>query len=112
LSDGSLLFSTYTNAVSPLPAGFPNGEVARPYTLTHEAQWTKRSTDNGETWTERKIVRVVGLPPISTRTAPVELPDGTLLMAVYDEGPKRSGLDWSRSLLIRSTDKGFTWNSP
>jgi len=112
LSDGSLLLSTYSSAVSPLPAGFPPGELLHYWRWTHEAQWTMRSTDNGTTWTERRIVRVSGLPPISTRTAPIELPDGTLLMAVYDEGPKRSGFDWSRSWLIRSNDKGVTWQNP
>lgn len=107
LSDGSLLLTPYSWAVSPLPPGFPGSR--RAFSATFEGLWTLVSRDNGQTWSARRPLTVVGLPPISTRVPPVELPDGTLVMAVYDEGPKRSGLEWSRCWLIRSTDKGLTW---
>ena len=110
LADGSLLLTMYSWAVSPLPVDFPGSR--RAFTYTFEGLWTRASADNGVTWSDRRPVVVPGLPPLSTRVPPVELPGGTLLMAVYDEGPKRSGLDWSRCWLIRSTDRGLTWGSP
>lgn len=109
LSDSSLLVTMYSWAVSPLPMQFPG---RRPFTYTFEGLWTVASRDGGETWTPRRPVTVSGLPPLSTRVPPVQLPDGTLVMAVYDEGPKRSGLDWSRCWAIRSDDRGLTWHSP
>ncbi|MFN7924022.1 MAG: sialidase family protein [Bryobacteraceae bacterium] len=110
LRDGSLLVTMYSWAVSPLPYRFPDPK--RAFTYTFEGLWSLSSRDDGATWTERRPVTVKGLPPLSTRVPPVQLPDGTLVMAVYDEGPKRSGLDWSRCWAIRSNDGGLTWHSP
>src|SRR5581483_8103350 len=110
LSDGTLLVNLYSWSLSPLPLGFPGG--TRSFAPTFENEWTRRSADGGKTWSARRAVRVEGLPPISARCPAIELPDHTLLMAVYDEGPKRSGLDWSRCWLIRSSDRGETWGSP
>lgn len=109
LRDGTLLATIYSWAVSPLPMRFPG---TRPFSYTFEGLSTLVSRDNGETWSARRPLTVKDLPPLSTRVPPVELPDGTLVMAVYDEGPKRSGLDWSRCWAIRSNDRGLTWHSP
>lgn len=109
LRDGTLLATIYSWAVSPLPMRFPG---TRPFSYTFEGLSTLVSRDNGETWSARRPLTVKDLPPLSTRVPPVELPDGTLVMAVYDEGPKRSGLDWSRCWAIRSNDGGQTWHSP
>jgi hypothetical protein len=107
LSDGRLLVTLYSWSISPLPMGFPSSR--RAFVATFEGLWTRASADGGLTWTPRRPVSVEGLPPLSARVPPVELPDGTLVMAVYDEGPKRSGLEWSRCWSIRSTDRGLTW---
>ena len=111
LSDGSLLVNMYSWAVSPLPTSFL-ADSHRFFSSTFEGEWTVRSTDDGNTWSQRRPVKPAGIPPISARVPPLELPDHTLVMAVYDEGPKRSGLDWSRCWLIRSSDMGTTWGSP
>src|SRR2546425_655788 len=80
LSDGTCLIGTYSWAVSPLPRGFPV-DGGRSFASTFEGLWTLRSTDGGATWSERKPVRVSGLPPLSARCPPIEMPDHSLLMA-------------------------------
>ena len=91
LSDGSLLLNLYSWAISPFPVGFPT-DGGRPYAYTFEGEWTLRSIDLGRTWTPRQRLKVTGLPRLAARTPVLELPDHTLLLAVYGNPSPRSRL--------------------
>ena len=64
------------------------------------------SDDNGKTWRDKPTISVDGLPVSggSVRGNLLELPDGGLLMPVY--GPMMRGKELSRSVLLRSDDRG------
>ena len=70
-----------------------------------------KSADNGNTWSEPKYIETKGMPfkNIEGPTdAPIEMPDGSILMAVIGYGldgdAKSTG-----SVMLRSDDKGETW---
>ena len=67
-----------------------------------------RSGDNGRSWSEIGIANAEGLARSCSRDPIVEMPDGSLLMAVYNGAPQRSDISW----LIRSFDQGKTWQEP
>ena len=63
------------------------------------------SEDNGRTWSKPYHIDTKGMPYRSVEgptDAPIEMPDGSILMAII-------GKDNHSSSLIRSTDKGKTW---
>ena len=69
------------------------------------------SRDEGHTWSEPGYVDTAGMPFTNVEgptDAPIELPDGSIVMGVI-----AYGLDGDRddraSVLLRSTDKGKTW---
>jgi hypothetical protein len=71
-----------------------------------------RSTDNGQTWS--KDFTWVGLPPgigewLSTTDSILELPNGELLIPVYENNVAEGELGGHRALVMRSTDKGLSW---
>lgn len=117
LSDGTLLLNLYSWAISPFPVGFPT-DGGRPYAYTFEGEWILRSPDMGKTWSSRQRLMVPGLPRLAARTPALELPDHTLLLAVY--GNPSPGQDYRNaspeqpyhSWVIRSNDMGRTWGSP
>ncbi|HWL51070.1 MAG TPA: sialidase family protein [Chthoniobacteraceae bacterium] len=61
--------------------------------------WTVRSADEGRTWDEPVAL---GTAPLAVRGNPVELPDGTLLLAAYGQGSVH---------LLASTDYGRNWTA-
>lgn len=70
-----------------------------------------RSVDNGHTWSQPDFINLEGMPfkGIEGPTdAPVEMPDGSVIMGVIGYGidgdPKNIG-----AVLLRSIDKGRTW---
>jgi hypothetical protein len=70
------------------------------------------SNDEGHTWSKPNYIDTAGMPFKNVEgptDAPIELPDGTLLMGVIgygiDHDPKNTG-----SVMLRSTDKGQTWS--
>jgi hypothetical protein len=67
------------------------------------------SDDNGATWRHMPTIDVEGLPVSggSVRGNIIELPDGGLLLPVY--GPRLQGNELSRSVLLRSDDRGETF---
>ena len=115
LSDGTLLVNLYSWAITPLPPGFPlrcaDSEsfvpLERPFTFTFEGSWLVRSTDNGRTWSARTPLAVEGLPRLSARVPVLEMPDGSLLLAVC--AAVEPGSRIITSWVIRSTDQGATW---
>ncbi len=69
------------------------------------------STDNGETWSEPQYLDTTGMPFRNVEgptDAPVEMPDGSVLMPVI--GYNIAGDEKNRSsVMLRSTDKGKSW---
>ncbi|MES2695397.1 MAG: sialidase family protein [Verrucomicrobiota bacterium] len=70
------------------------------------------SRDNGRTWSAPNYIKMDGMPFTSIEgptEAPLEMPDGSIVMAVIGYrlhgDPKNTG-----AVLIRSTDKGATWS--
>lgn len=122
LSDGSLLAGIYSWGIAPVPTGVALDKIhtgrrvvgpRKPFIGIFEGMWTRHSTDQGRTWTDRRPVDVAGLPPFGGRAQVVELDDGTLLMQVNDlsrtVGRPR---DWALVFCLRSTDGGVTWREP
>ena len=70
------------------------------------------SKDNGKTWSPPNYVDIKNMPVSGLEgptDAPVEMPDGSLIMAVIGytlHGDSKN----TGSILLRSTDKGKTWN--
>jgi len=69
------------------------------------------SEDNGKTWSQPNYIDIKDMPVTGLEgptDAPVEMPDGSLVMGIIGYtlhgDPKNTG-----SILIRSTDKGKTW---
>lgn len=112
LSDGSLLINTYSHSVTPRPVGWTTdtSSYGATFSWSHEGMWTIRSADGGETWSERRPVRLPGLPTLYGRSPAVELPDHTLLLAVCGRDRRRP--DYDKTWCIRSQDMGTSWHSP
>jgi sialidase-1 len=71
-----------------------------------------KSADNGKTWSPPKHVETNGMPfkNIEGPTdAPIEMPDGSILMAVIGYGIDGDSKD-KAAVMLRSQDKGETWS--
>jgi Neuraminidase (sialidase) len=70
------------------------------------------SRDNGHTWSEPNFIKTDGMPFTATEgptDAPIEMPDGSLIMAVIGYRMHGDAKNIG-SVLLRSTDKGKTWS--
>jgi len=70
-----------------------------------------RSVDNGRTWSQPEYIDLKGMPFIGIEgptDAPIEMPDGSVLMGVIGYGIDGDSKNVG-SVLLRSTDKGKTW---
>jgi hypothetical protein len=67
-----------------------------------------RSEDNGKTWQEWGTDKTEGLSDTISRDPIIELPDKSLMMSVYEGAPQRCDRSW----IIRSFDKGKSWQEP
>ncbi len=70
------------------------------------------SKDNGHTWSEPHFIDTRGMPFSEVEgptDAPIEMPDGSILMGLIGQNPQgeRNGVS---SILVRSTDQGQTWS--
>jgi sialidase-1 len=69
------------------------------------------SRDNGHTWTEPKFIETNGMPFSNLEgptDAPIQMPDGSVVMGVIAYGLQGDAAD-KASVLLRSTDVGQTW---
>jgi sialidase-1 len=69
------------------------------------------SKDNGKTWSEPNYIETTGMPFLNIEgptDAPIEMPDGSLLMGVIGYNFKGDPLNRS-SVMLQSTDKGRSW---
>jgi hypothetical protein len=112
LKDGTIIVGVFYNDLYK-PDGIYNWDnkvklpdLDRPRLGAH---WVN-SKDNGKTWSQPKFMDLKGMPfkGIEGPTdAPIELPDGSIVMGVIAYGLE-GDVDMG-SVLLRSTDKGNTW---
>jgi BNR/Asp-box repeat. len=100
---------SYKNYFNPETQAFE--EVKRQRTRPALGTYIITSKDNGRTWSEPYYVDISKMPVTGLEgptDAPIEMPDGSILMGVIGYGlnkdPKTTG-----SIMLRSTDKGKTW---
>ena len=77
-----------------------------------EGTWISRSNDNGYTWEPGYPINNEPLRWIMPSDSILELPNGTLLMAVLgqlDTRRERKDQEPIRSVLLRSDNKGLSW---
>src|SRR5262249_7713784 len=70
------------------------------------------SRDNGHTWSEPNFLKTDGMPFTATEgpaDAPIEMPDGSIIMAVIGYRMHGDAKNIG-SVLLRSTDKAKTWS--
>ena len=115
LSDGTIVVGVFFNKFY-----YPNGN----YMPTPERQarldkpgqtdlgsYIITSKDNGRSWSKANYIKTAGMPYSSVEgptDAPIEMPDGSVIMAIIGYSPH--GDKGNRAAaLIRSTDQGKTW---
>jgi sialidase-1 len=114
LSDGTLMINFFRWRVVPAEEKdrlfYPSRQGHDGSWSDVEGPWIIRSRDGGAHW-ETTPVRVdsTPLPRAGTSDAVLELPDGTLLMAIYGADP---GSPVCRAYVVRSRDGGDTWGEP
>jgi len=109
LRDGTIVVGIFYNGLYNADGsyGLKKREPGKRYLGTY----TIASKDNGHTWSEPRYLDIKGMPFNGTEgptDAPIEMPDGSLLMGVIgyslNGDPKNNG-----SVMMRSTDQGVTW---
>ncbi len=77
-----------------------------------------RSTDNGQTWSDARVVAEDPYWDFRTTSSGIQLPDGKILLPFYlldtvgkkEKRPNYRG--WPGPLMIVSSDNGKTWSKP
>jgi sialidase-1 len=86
---------------------YPKGKWQPPIS-TRYSVWLTLSEDNGQTWLPPRSLKVSPLAYGSPYGKIVSLPDGTLLLPVYQwDEEQRYG-----SYILRSRDGGWNWDEP
>jgi sialidase-1 len=70
------------------------------------------SKDNGRTWSAPNFISTAGMPFTDVEgptDAPIEMPDGSIVMGVIGENTHTDPNNRS-AILLRSTDQGKTWS--
>ena len=113
LSDGTVIAAIFYNNGYSIDGTYhpQNSPVAHPE-MNGLGTYILTSRDNGHTWSAPKFVDTSRMPFKNIEgpaDAPIEMPDGSILMALIgygiDHDAKNTG-----SVMLKSTDKGQTWN--
>lgn len=96
LNDGTIIVLAHTN----MRLGHKQRNC--PAAAGCKGAYITRSNDGGQSWSQPEPVNAWPMRHIGIWDNPVELEDGTLLVAVYGHEPSRSALLWS-------DDRGFSW---
>lgn len=114
LSDSSILARYVALDIKPTSQRLDNSRRIFSHRIEHGlvtsviGNFISRSTDHGQTWELWGTDEIKGLNDTISRDPIIELPDGSLMMSVYEGAPQRCDRSW----IIRSFDKGRTWHEP
>lgn len=124
LKDGTIMVGVFYNKLYDKdgeyawPTNNPElqklSESDKHYTDTNKhylGAYTILSKDNGRTWSKPYYIEARDLPFTNLEgptDAPIEMSDGSILMAVIGYSPK-SDIGNRSSVMLRSTDQGKTW---
>lgn len=114
LKDGTIVVGIFYNDLYVPDGGYNwNGEVKlKELDRARLGAHFITSRDNGKTWQQGNFIDMKGKPFTGVEgptDAPVEMPDGSLVMAVIGYGINGDSKNIG-SVLLRSTDKAKTWN--
>lgn len=116
LKDGTIVVAIFYNALYFSDGAYfmwkPDKKLPKDTTQSRLGTYVITSGDNGRTWSKPNFINIKGMPVSGLEgptDAPIELPDGSILMAIigYDLNGDTKNIG---SILLRSTDKGKTWN--
>jgi hypothetical protein len=116
LKDGTIVVGVFYNALYAADGSYKVLPATRPVEWgehDHPAlgSYIITSRDDGKTWSEPAYINPEGMPfrNIEGPTdAPIELPDGSIIMGVIGYGIDKDEKNVG-SVLLRSTDQGKTW---
>lgn len=113
LKDGTILVGIYYNDLYKTDGTYNWGNEVKLPEKKHARLGAHfiTSKDNGNTWTDIGYLDLKGMPFTGVEgptDAPIELPDGSILMAVIGYGIDGDAKNIG-SVMLRSTDKGHTW---
>lgn len=111
LKDGTIVVGVFYNDLYDAN-GVYKGPATRPASKhARLGAYTIASKDDGHTWSEPRYVETKGMPFTNLEgptDAPIEMPDGSILMAVI--GYALNGeADNLAAVMLQSTDQGATW---
>lgn len=116
LKDGTIVVAVFYNGLYfPDGAYFlwkPDKQLANDTLRPRLGTYVITSKDNGHTWSSPTYIDIKGMPVSGLEgptDAPVEMPDGSILMAITGYSLHGDAGN-TGSILLRSTDKGKTWN--
>jgi sialidase-1 len=116
LRDGSILMAVFYNSLYRPDGSYEyawESKVKFGAGKQHLGTYTIKSTDNGFTWSEPSFIETKGMPFSDTEgpaDAPVEMPDGSILMPVMGYNV-RGDIKNQAAVLLKSTDQGKTWTN-
>jgi sialidase-1 len=113
LSDGTIVVGIFYNNLYDAD-GIYKGKSKKATTkpgVRSLGTYVITSTDNGHTWSNPNFIDTKGMPFTNIEgptDAPIEMPDGSILMAVIGYGINGDAKNIA-SVMLRSTDKSQTW---
>ena len=114
LRDGTILVAVFYNALYRPDGSYEwNGldKLKFGSGKRYLGTYTITSKDNGRTWSKPSYVDTTGMPFTDTEgpaDAPIEMPDGSILMPVMAYNVRGDQKNQA-SVLLKSTDKGQSW---
>jgi sialidase-1 len=116
LRDGTIVMGIFYNALYDKDGAYTfaskdqNKKLAEPGSH-YLGAYIITSKDNGHTWSKPYYIDTKGMPYSNLEgptDAPIEMPDGSILMGLIGYSPAGDPLNRS-AVMVRSTDKGKTW---
>lgn len=112
LKDGTIVVGVYYNNLYNPDGSYIWGSAHKDPNKTYLGMHFITSKDNGYTWSEANFIDTRGMPFRNLEgptDAPIEMPDGSLLMGVIGYGFNGDAKNQA-TVMLKSTDKGNTWS--